>query len=198
MNIFSPHIAFAEMADLAEVNGAPPARMQEHLSACAQCSKELNELRRTIGLMRSDSAEDAPPELVASAKRIFRGPTVRRVLSPLARIVASLDFDSLTDKPAFGLRSSISTGRQLLYSTEIADIDLRVSAQSGEWELAGQVLCPSQSEGQVSLESDTLSAASELNELSEFIFKEVPSGTYKLLVRLTEVEIEIPPLQLGE
>ena len=83
------------------------------------------------------------------------------------------------------------------YSTEIADIDLRVSPQSGEWEIAGQILGPSQSGGKVNLESDSFSASADLNELAEFGFQSVPSGIYTMFVHLPELEIEIPPLQLG-
>jgi hypothetical protein len=115
----------------------------------------------------------------------------------LARVLAALTFDSLTAKPALGLRSAATTGRQLVYSTEIADIDLRVSPQSGEWEIAGQILGSSESRGNVKLVSDTFSASADLNELAEFGFQSVPSGIYTMLVHLPELEIEIPPLQLG-
>ena len=79
----------------------------------------------------------------------------------------------------------------------LADIDLRVSPQSGEWEIAGQILGASQSGGKVNLESDSFSASADLNELAEFGFQSVPSGIYTMFVHLPELEIEIPPLQLG-
>src|SRR6185503_12396716 len=97
-----------------------------------------------------------------------------------------------TTKPAFGLRSGASAGRQLVYSTERADIDLRVSPQSGEWEIAGQILGSSQSGGKVNLESENFSASTDLNELAEFDFQSVPGGIYRMFVHLPELEIEIP------
>ena len=115
----------------------------------------------------------------------------------MARVLAALTFDSLTARPAFGLRSGASSGRQLVYSTELADIDLRVSPQSGEWEIAGQILGASESRGKVNLESASFSASADLNELAEFGFQSVPSGIYTMFVQLPELEIEIPPLQLG-
>jgi hypothetical protein len=197
MNIFSPHISFTELADLADKQLQASAETLEHLATCSRCKEEFRALQQTVGLMRSDDIEDAPENLIKYAKNIFTGRSANREPSRLARILASLTFDSLTAKPAFGLRSGASAGRQLIYSTEMAEVDLRVSPQSGEWEIAGQILGSSQS-GKVKLESESFSASVDLNELSEFGFQSVPSGIYKMFVHLPELEIEIPPLQLGQ
>jgi hypothetical protein len=197
MNIFSPHISFTELADLAEERSQPSPESYEHLATCSRCAKELETLRQTIGLMRSDDVESAPASAIKFAKDAFRSRTGVREPSFKASVVASLTFDSLTTKPAFGLRSGASAGRQLVYSTERADIDLRVSPQSGEWEIAGQILGSSQSGGKVNLESENFSASTDLNELAEFDFQSVPGGIYRMFVHLPDLEIEIPPLQLG-
>ena len=197
MNILSPHISFTELADIADGKSQPAAKTLEHLATCSPCAKELQTLRQAIGLMRIDDVENAPANLIQSAKQIFRSRGANREPSRLARVLAALTFDSLTAKPAFGLRSAATAGRQLVYSTELADIDLRVSPQSGEWEIAGQILGASQSGGKVNLESDSFSASADLNELAEFGFQSVPSGIYTMFVQLPELEIEIPPLQLG-
>ncbi len=197
MNIFSPHISFTELADIADEQSQPAAETLLHLSTCSHCAKELQTLRQAIGLMRIDNVDNAPASLIKSAKAMFRNRGANREPSRLARVLAALTFDSLTAKPAFGLRSGASTGRQLVYSTEMADIDLRVSPQSGEWEIAGQILGSSESRGNVKLVGDTFSASADLNELAEFGFQSVPSGIYTMLVHLPELEIEIPPLQLG-
>ncbi len=197
MNIFSPHISFTELADLADEKLSASAQTLEHLAACSRCANELKGLQQTIGFMKSDDVEDAPANLVKYAKNIFTGRSANREPSRLARVLASLTFDSLTSKPAFGLRSGASAGRQLVYSTEKADIDLRVSPQSGEWEIAGQILGSSQSRGRVNLKSESFSASADLNDLSEFGFQSVPSGIYTMFVHLPELEIEIASLQLG-
>jgi hypothetical protein len=147
--------------------------------------------------MRIDDVESAPASLIKSAKDMFRNRGANREPSRLARLLAALTFDSLTAKPAFGLRSGATAGRQLVYSTEMADIDLHVSPQSAEWEIAGQILGSSESRGKVNLVSETFSASADLNELAEFGFQSVPSGIYTMFVHLPELEIEIPPLQLG-
>jgi anti-sigma factor RsiW len=185
------------LADAAEELSKPAAETLEHLATCSHCAKELQTLRQTIGLMRSDDVEDAPARLIKNAREMFRVRGANRESSRLARVLAALTFDSLTAKPAFGLRSGASAGRQLIYSTESTDIDLRVAEQSGEWEIAGQILGLSQSGGKVNLESESFSASADLNELAEFGFQSVPSGSYTMFVQLPELEIEIPPLQLG-
>lgn len=197
MNIFSPHISFTELADIADEQSQPAAETLGHLTTCSHCAKELQALRQAIGLMRIDDDENAPASLIKSAKAMFRNRGANREPSRLARVLAALTFDSLTAKPAFGLRSGATAGRQLVYSTEMADIDLRVSPQSGEWEIAGQILGSSESRGNVKLVSDTFSTSADLNELAEFGFQSVPSGIYTMFVHLPELEIEIPPLQLG-
>ena len=197
MNILSPHIPFTELTDIADKHSTISAASREHLATCSHCAKELQSLGQAIGLMRIDDVENAPASLINNAKAMFRGRGANREPSRLARVLAALTFDSLTAKPAFGLRSAASAGRQLVYSTEIADVDLRVSPQSGEWEIAGQILGASQSGGKVNLESDSFSASADLNELAEFGFQSVPSGIYTMFVHLPELEIEIPPLQLG-
>ena len=197
MNIFSPHISFTELADIADEQSQPAAETLLHLSTCSHCAKELQTLRQAIGLMRIDNVDNAPASLINSAKAMFRNRGANREPSRLARVLAALTFDSLTAKPAFGLRSGASTGRQLVYSTEMTDIDLRVSPQSGEWEIAGQILGPRQARGKVDLESESFSVSADLSELAEFGFQSVPSGIYTMFVHLPELEIEIPSLQLG-
>ena len=85
----------------------------------------------------------------------------------------------------------------MVYSTEMATLTCVSLPQSGEWEIAGQILGSSQSRGKVNLESDGFSASADLNEFAEFGFQCVPSGIYRMFVHLPELEIEIPPLQLG-
>ena len=197
MSIFSPHIAFTELTELAEDASQTSRETTAHLAACSECSSQLQSLRQTISLMRTDTAEDAPAELVQFAKNIFRQKAATRGPSLLRLIVAALTFDSLTHAPAFGLRSQATTGRQLIYSAETADIDLRVSPQNDQWQIAGQVLGVDCVTGDVDLEGDGFSASAQLNELCEFSFGSVPAGAYKVLIHLPDVLIETPPLELG-
>ena len=197
MNIFSPHIPFSELTELAEEHAKTSPDARTHLAICSECSSQLQLLRQTIGFMQSDTAEDAPAELIRQAKGIFREKVVAHGPSLLQVIIASLTFDSLTNAPAFGLRSQTSAGRQLIYSTETADIDVRVSPENDQFQIAGQVLgadCPG---GDVDLVGDDFSVSAELNELCEFSFGSVPAGAYKISIRLPDALIETPRLELG-
>ena len=196
MNIFSPHIPFSELTELAEEVKTSPDAMA-HLAVCSECSSQLQLIRQTIGFMRTDTAEDAPAELIQQAKSIFRRKVVEHGPSLVQVSIASLTFDSLTNAPAFGLRSQANAGRQLIYSTETADIDVRVSPENEQWQIAGQLLgadCPG---GDVELEGDDFSAFAELNELCEFSFGAVPAGAYKISIRLPDQLIQTPRLELG-
>jgi len=197
MRILSPHISFAELTELAEDASKSSPEVTAHLASCSECSSHLQSIRQTIGLMRSDTTEDAPAELIQYAKKIFREKVVPRGPSLLKLVVAALTFDSLTNAPAFGLRSQTTAGRQLLYSAETADIDLRVSPENDQWQIAGQVLGVDCTTGDVDLEGDNFSASAQLNELCEFSFNSVPTGAYKVLIRLPDILIETPPLELG-
>jgi len=197
MNIFSPHIPFSELTALAEEQSETSLEATAHLAFCSECSSQLQLIRQTIGFMRSDAAEDAPSEFIQQAKSVFRRKIVAHGPSLLQVIIASLTFDSLTNAPAFGLRSQTSAGRQLIYSTETADIDVRVSPESDQFQIAGQVLgadCPG---GDVDLVGDDFSVSAELNELCEFSFGSVPAGAYKISIRLPDALIETPWLELG-
>jgi len=72
MNIFSPHIPFSELTALAEEQSETSQEATAHLAACSECSSQLQLIRQTIGFMRSDTAEDAPAELIQQAKSAFR------------------------------------------------------------------------------------------------------------------------------
>jgi hypothetical protein len=195
MNVYSQHIPFPELADLADENYATSNEVLQHLSVCSQCSGQLQRLRQTIGLMRSDTPDDTPARFVANARNIFRTRAVTRQPSFVQRVIASLAFDSLTSAPAFGLRSQTGGDRQLIYATESADIEVRVSPEN---KVAGQILgatgCANRD---VDLESESFSATTKLNELCEFSFGTVPAGTYRLFVHLPDLLVETPQLELG-
>jgi hypothetical protein len=195
MNTLSQHISFTELADLAEERSTSAEALQ-HLAACTHCSSQLQAIRQTVGLMKSDAAEDAPAEVIDNAKRIFRQGKVRHEPSLVARVVAALTFDSFTNEPAFGLRSATSSGRQLVYSTQTADIDLRVAPEDEKWMVAGQILGSDCASGEVKLEGNDFAASAELNELCEFSFQSVPDGDYKLVVRMAGLIIETPQIEL--
>jgi hypothetical protein len=190
----SAHIEFETLVDIAEARATLAALQpaMEHLSHCSACADALDRLREMIRLMRTDTALDVPHDVLASALDIFR-PEEQTILP---RFVAVLTFDSRNTTRALGMRSFHTASRQVLYSAQDTDVDLRIAVQNEECILTGQVIrqnCPG---GRVTVEGTAGLVETALNDLCEFTLPALPPGTYSLIVRLHDIEIEIPELEL--
>src|SRR5215213_453419 len=190
------HISLETLADIAEdrLTSIALETAMSHVATCSACDDKLRRLQQLIGTMKSDTAQDAPRDVLLSAINIF--PAERP--SPLRRIVATLIFDSRNAGPAFGMRSLHKASRQLVYSAQQTDLDLRVTIQNEECIVAGQLLRDPCVGGFVEISGTNGSAESSLNELCEFTLPAIPVGTYSLTVRMPDVEIEIPELELKD
>lgn len=192
----SPHIPLETLADIVE-DRAKAGILQTamaHVATCSACDDMLRRLRQLVIMMRTDTAADAPRDVVMSAISLF-SPQGNR---PLPRIIATLIFDSRKAGPAFGMRSLRMTSRQLLYSAPQADLDLRIAIQNEECVVAGQVIRDGCAGGLVEISGATGTAEASLNELCEFKLPAIPVGNYSLRVRMSDVEIEIPELELKD
>ena len=195
----SPHIAFARLADLADdrVSADERALAMAHLSDCAVCAHQLARLAQVFELMKTDAAIDAPRDLLAQALTIFHGREDSHESSLLRRIIATLSFDSQSNlAPAFGVRSGQAASRQLLYSAEENDIDLRITPEKDTWIVAGQVLGEDCVGGHIEIEGEGEFVAADFNELCEFRLRPIPAGRYRVRLRLGNAEVEIPQLEL--
>ena len=190
----STHISVETLANIVENRVTAVAReaAMTHLSACSTCSDALHRLQQLILLMRSDSTIDAPRDVLTAAINIFS--QERRV--PLRRIVALLIFDSRNAGPAFGVRSLPTASRQMLYSAEEIDLELRITVRNDECILAGQVIGEGCAEGHVEISGEAGRSTTTLNEICEFTLPPIPPGNYSLTVRMLDREIEIPELEL--
>ena len=192
----SPHIPLETLADIVE-DRAKAGILQTamaHVATCSACDDMLRRLRQLVIMMRTDTAADAPRDVLMSAISLF-SPQRKR---PLPRIIATLIFDSRKAGPAFGMRSLRMTSRQLLYSAHQADLDLRIAIQNEECVVAGQVIRDGCAGGLVEISGATGTAEASLNELCEFKLPAIPVGDYSLRVRMSDVEIEIPELELKD
>ena len=196
MNI-ARHISFATLADLVEnrLSADENRETLNHVSACSRCESQLNELKQLVSLMRTDTAEDAPRDVKANAVALFRARAASAKTSVVRRVLAALNFDSAQSSPAYGLRSGQPQARQFLYSAGDNDLDLRVKPSGESWVVSGQVLgqCAG---GQVEIKGEAGTAAVQMNDLCEFTLPPVPAGRYTLQLRLTDVEVEVPDLDL--
>ena len=193
------HISLDLLADL--VDHLVPAGEREpllaHLGACADCSQRRQELDRLVKLMRTDDSVDAPQPVLARALNIFQRQQVQEPETPLLkRLFASLSFDSLRAEPVFGFRSGRAETRQLIFSAEDIDLDLRITPLGDRWNVSGQVLGAECARGAVQMQSETATESACLNELCEFTLTPVSSGSYHLRLRLEDVQIEFPEIEL--
>lgn len=192
------HISHEKLADLIDGRATleEQAQLMTHISDCHRCGNEYQRLERLITLMRSDSSEDAPKDVIANAIGLFRDHVTSREPPVLRRLVAELIFDSLNMAPAFGIRSGQAASRQLIYSAEENDIDLRLTFNNEMWVVSGQVLREDCVEGHVEIDGPGGVRSAALNETCEFVLPAVSPGDYVLRVSMPDLLVEIPQLEL--
>ena len=201
MNLFPHHIPFRKLSDY--VSGDLPlverVDVEAHIATCSRCADELAELERLLQLMRNDLSEDAPPHVIKRALKLFRARNKQQNTSSDfgRRVLAVLHFDSLGLAPAFGVRSGKPGARQLLFSTNVNEIDLRIEPAGQAWLVSGQILGGEAANGTAILQGATGVRETALNELNEFTLPPVEAGTYKLILSLTDVEVEIEEIRIG-
>lgn len=86
----------------------------------------------------------------------------------------------------------------MLYSAPDADLDLRISIQNDECIVAGQVIRDGCANALVEISGATASAQARLSELCEFTLPAVPVGNYSLLVKMVDIDIEIPEIEFKD
>lgn len=152
------------------------------------------ELARTLRASRG--LEEAPEVLIQRAIGAWRPRAAAAPGAPglLRRLAATLRFDSLaTPAPALGLRAGADRMRQLLFSTEARDVDLRLEPESGgRWRISGQVLGPDEQGSAALLPELGEPQQVSWNELAEFGFEPVAGARCRLLLRGADWELELP------
>lgn len=149
-------------------------------------------------LQRSRVLQEAPESVIQRAIDVFvarpRAAAAPAPAGALRRLVAVLGFDSGTLAPqAAGLRSAGAAGRQLLFSADGRDVDLRILPGTGGWQVSGQVLGPD-AEGRVALTCEGYGADQAWSELAEFRFDGVPAGRCRIVLRGDDWEMALPEM----
>jgi hypothetical protein len=161
-------------------------------------------------LQRSRLLHDAPDALIERAIALFDTRATAQVAAPVApggpasalrRLVAALTFDSAGAAPlAFGRRGRGQPVRQLLYSVEGRDIDLRLMPApppaGARWRLAGQVLGPDR-QGRVELVQGDLRREAAWDELGEFAFDDLGPEACTLRLEGEDWSTELPAVEPG-
>ncbi|NJK78746.1 MAG: hypothetical protein HC876_12245 [Chloroflexaceae bacterium] len=194
------HIPYEKLVDLVEgrLSAEECHRLQAALAGDPAAAAEVERLKHIVALMRGDSLEAAPAAVIKRAVHLFQPAQPGTVADVLRRIVAVLRFDSLHTPLAMGVRQAHATERQLMYTAEDYDVDIRIASTDTRWRVAGQLLGPNEgAAGTVELIGPTGKVQTILNELSEFTFPSVERGRYTLFVRRVDVGIVIAGLEIG-
>ena len=152
----------------------------------------------------------APAALVERAAGIWRARALPATAATpggapalLQRLLAGLRFDSWAADPALAVRSEPSATRQLLFSAEGVDIDVRLQAvtdaASGllRFAINGQVLGPAGPCALV-LMGEGVDTRCELDEFGEFAFEPVAAGPVRLVVFVGGLAVELPVIDVGD
>lgn len=147
-----------------------------------------------------------PPELRSELIRRFKEYSrERKQPGFFQRLIASLTFDSDLQMVAAGARSveSPASQRQLIYSTDLADIALNIQPRSynRDFNITGEVFSNGDSTaGPLSvqlLQENTELKLTMVDEMGEFVFESVPPGVYTVILSATEAEILIMPVEIN-
>ena len=202
MELYSQHLSDDTLVNIAEgrMDISSSANAQAHLAGCEECRSALSQFQSIVRALRNHELVTPPQQVTRQALQIFSpkakplSESVAALRAGLQSLVAVLRFDSgLT--PAYGMRSGPAQARQLFYTVNEFDIDLRLAPRAGEWAVEGQLL-GGNTEGTVELASAGRRYDGDVNELGEFAFAGVRPDSYRLRITLPGLEISIPQLVL--
>lgn len=195
------HLTYETLLNYMEERLSPEekAAAQTHLAAfCETCEGRLVMLRKVLATVQNDHTTPPPASVLKHALDIPL--THPRPAQPgmLTRLIASLSFDSQLQ-----LSSALTRGaareRQVLFTADQVDIDLKISTGRGGHDLLGQMLAGEPNAAFVSLQSNngqTLKAT-ETDSKGQFAFRDVSAGVYDLIFDLETQQIAVQGLQVG-
>lgn len=151
----------------------------------------------TAALLRSRLLVDAPEPVIHRALQLFQARRPAAATPGLLRTLAArLQFDSAgLSAQAAGVRHVGEETRQILFSAEGRDVDLRISSEGDGWLLSGQVLGPDAT-GRAMLTVGDYRGDVAWNELCEFSFQGVPGGEATLTLQGDDWEVVLPLVHL--
>ncbi|MGL4232943.1 MAG: carboxypeptidase-like regulatory domain-containing protein, partial [Casimicrobium sp.] len=121
--------------------------------------------------------------------------------SIVSKILAVIKFDSAMQSPiSLGVRSVGATTRQIIFSADTRDIDLRIAAKSAmpstkAWTVSGQILGPDEN-GLIVLTGAGREWTTSIDEMGEFHFDDLPEGDYRLSANFEGAEVTLPGFRI--
>jgi len=182
---------------------AERSQVEKHLAQpCQTCNTKIARLRQVLAVTARDQTVAPPAEVLQRAMATYKQ-RAKPAQAPHLRVLAALQFDSRLQLSPAAFRG-VARARQLLFSAQQVDIDLQLTPEHGEHNLAGQILGPKQeAQGQslafVSLQNKTgkMLKGTETDAHGQFAFKQILTGIYDLVFDLGSQEIAIIDLELG-
>lgn len=202
MNSETLHIQFEKITDFltGKTSASEKEEISAHLKTCKECENLRSRAENTINIMMEDRLEEVPAHILERTFDFLRErktslPTTEKS-SLLKKITAVFTDQSSSLTPAFGLRSGQTDNKKRFWlSAEDAEIDLRLEKIVENWKVSGQVFGDFNG-GKAVLQSQDELFETQLSELCEFTFSDVPSGVYRLFLYFEQTEIEIPVLNI--
>jgi len=195
------HVSVRTMAEYltGELSLLKRVDVESHTAVCERCAAKMSNLRLFIGEILIQTAGRSSESVVELAVQQFREKRSRlsALADSLRKVLAVLQFDSAGLAPALGVRSGPPSARQLLFQAEAEQIDLRIEPANQAWIISGQVLGRSGGRGEAILQGTAGSSEAHLNEQNEFSFTPIQAGTYRVILKLALVEIEIHEIRIG-
>jgi hypothetical protein len=203
----SEDVEFARLLDWVEgrLSEQEARAVEERVAAAGSTTRADVAWLRAFARISEDTVIASPPSEVRDTliERFEAYAEGKQQPGLLERLVATLTFDSSL-QPAPGLRAAgiVESQRQLVYSTDAADVAMIVRPRPRDelLDLDGQILPVNSTDsgafGVQLLDGSSEVATTATNDLGEFTFKAVPSGVYEMLASNDRVEIQIPRLEL--
>jgi hypothetical protein len=199
---------FSELLDwLEDKLSADEAQvMAERLqNANAATQADLAWLRTFLQARQVVKLASPPANIREELKRRFAARAqARQPPDFFRRWLATLTFDSRARLATAGLRSASIEGlhRQLIYTTQVAEVVLNLQPQSQgqRLNLSGQVFPTTDTPpGAFSLQlfqNNSEVGLAATDDLGEFVFEAIPTGEYELVVSAESFEVVIPSIPL--
>jgi hypothetical protein len=163
-----------------------------HSEVCGDCQEQLKIWKQIHFSLKRRLLESAPERLLRSAEAIFEAPK-RGWVPALREVIASVVFDSFSQPALAGARGT-ATARQIVLRAEEFDIHVRISGESEQRHMTGQILARGETTfvrgAMLHLVRDGKRFEStSVDKLGEFEFQRVPDGLLSLQMDLPQLTI---------
>ena len=194
------HIPLSEMDDVLSGATTMDDAMKTHLSGCSNCRSEMRWLESLWGFGKKEQNAEPPDWAVSNAINVFQQERPNLVIFA-KETVAKLVYNSFREPLPDGVRQGELPTRQTLYQADGLQLDIKIQLSDEKGAIIGQVLgedvaeTPQRLRVDLNQEGESV-RSSETNDGGEFIFEDLPQGTYEILISFPGRLVMLPPLTI--